>query len=164
MPGTEHRTRRRDGRRISVVGDFVYELGPDGHTLREIPYVEYAREAIGSDCPTLEALRERWLNPDLRHELQGRLDDDGVDLAELGAVFNLGECDPLDVLAHALFRTPVPSRQDRVATMRQRHGDWLAGFPSGAREILDVIFRKFGDGEAPGRDQGFARPAERGQA
>jgi hypothetical protein len=149
MPGAEHRTRRRDGRRLAVVGEIVYELGPDGRTLREIPYVEYAREAIGSDCPTLQALRERWLNPDLRRELQGRLEDDGVDLAELGAVFNLGECDPLDVLAHALFRTPVPSRQDRVARLRERHVAWLDGFPAEAREILDVILRKFCDGEAP---------------
>jgi hypothetical protein len=149
MPGAELRTRRRDGRRIAVVGEIVYELGPDGRTLREIPYVEYAREAIGGDCPTLDALRERWLNPDLRRDLQGRLEDDGVDLAELAAVFNLGECDPLDVLAHALFRTPVPSRQDRVARLRERHADWLAGFPAEAREILDVILRKFCDGEAP---------------
>jgi superfamily II DNA or RNA helicase len=149
MPGAEHRTRRRDGRRIAVVGEIVYELGPDGLTLREIPYVEYAREAIGGDCPTLEALRERWLNPDLRRDLQGRLEDDGVDLAELGAVFNLGECDPLDVLAHALFRTPVPSRQDRVARLHERHGDWLETFPAEAREILAVILRKFCDGEAP---------------
>jgi len=64
MPGAELRTRRRDGRRIAVVGEIVYELGPDARTLREIPYVEYAREAIGGDCPTLEALRERWLNPE----------------------------------------------------------------------------------------------------
>jgi superfamily II DNA or RNA helicase len=149
MPSAEHRTRRRDGRRIAVVGEIVYELGPDGRTLREIPYVEYAREAIGGDCPTIEALRERWLNPDLRRELQGRLEDDGVDLSELAAVFNLGECDPLDVLAHALFRTPVPSRQDRVARLRERHADWLESFPAEAREMLDVILRKFCDGEAP---------------
>jgi hypothetical protein len=111
--------------------------------------VEYAREAIGGDCPTLEALRENWLNPDLRRDLQGRLEDDGVDLAELAAVFNLGECDPLDVLAHALFRTPVPSRQERVARLRERHADWLASFPAEAREILEVILQKISDGEAP---------------
>ena len=138
MPGAERHTRRRDGRRIAVVGEIVYELGPDGLTLREIPYVEYAREAIGGDCPTLEALRERWLNPDLRRDLQGRLEDDGIDLPELAAVFNLGECDPLDVLAHALFRTPVPSRQDRVARLHERHADWLESFPA--------------EGRNPGRD------------
>jgi superfamily II DNA or RNA helicase len=149
MPGAESRTRRRDGRRIAVVGEVLYELGPDGLTLREIPYVEYAREAIGGECPTLEALRERWLNPDLRRELEGRLEDDGVDLTELAAVFNLAECDPLDVLAHALFRTPVPSRQDRVTRLRERHSDWLESFPAEAREILDVILRKFSAGEAP---------------
>lgn len=149
MLGAEHRTRRRDGRRIAVVGEIVYELGPDGLALREIPYLEYAREAIGDYCPTLEALRERWLNPDLRKELEGRLEEDGVDLAELAAVFNLAECDPLDVLAHALFRTPVPSRQDRVARLHERHAAWLGGFPAEAREVLTLILAKFSNGEAP---------------
>ena len=77
-----------------MVGEIVYELGPDGRTLREIPYLEYAHEAIGDDCPTPDTLRERWLNPELRRELQGRLEDDGVDLEELAAVFKLDECDP----------------------------------------------------------------------
>ena len=149
MPGAELRTRRRDGHRIAVVGNIVYELGPDGLTLREIPYVEYAREAIGDDCPTLEALRERWLNPDLRRELQGRLEDDGVDLAEVAAVFNLPECDPLDVVAHALFRTPVPSRQDRVARLQEHHADWLQSFPPEARDVLAAILQNFVDGEVP---------------
>jgi type I restriction enzyme, R subunit len=152
----EPRTRKRDGRRIAVVGEWIYELGPDGLTLREIPYLEYARESIGDECPTPEALRQRWLNPDLRRELEGRLDEDGVDLAELAAVFELADCDALDVLDYALFRTPVPTRQDRVARLAERHGDWLGTFSAEAREILDVILRKFRDCEAPEvRDTGL---------
>jgi superfamily II DNA or RNA helicase len=149
VPTGEARTRRRDGRRFVVVGEIVYELGPDGRTLREVPYLEYAREAIGDDCPTTEALRERWLKPDLRRELEGRLADDGVDLDELAAVFGLSDSDSLDVLAHALFRTPVPTRQERVARLRERHADWLGSFSAEAREVLDLILRKFEDGEAP---------------
>ncbi len=149
MPSAERRTRKRDGRQIAVVGEVIYELGPDGRTLKKIPYLEYAREAIGDECPTLEALHERWLNPDLRGELEGLLEQDGVDLAELAAVFNLSDCDPLDVLAHALFRTPVPTRQDRVKRLVEGHADWLGSFSPEAREILDVIVRKFMDGEAP---------------
>lgn len=149
MPSAERRTRKRDGRQIAVVGEVVYELGPDGRTLKKIPYLEYAREAIGDECPTVEALRERWLNPDLRRELEGLLEQDGVNLEELAAVFNLSDCDPLDVLAHALFRAPVPTRQDRAQQLLERHADWLATFSPEAREILDVIVRKFTDGEAP---------------
>jgi len=157
MPSAERRTRKRDGRQIAVVGEVIYELGPGGRTLKKIPYLEYAREAVGDECPTLEALRERWLNPDLRGELEGLLEQDGVDLAELAAVFNLSDCDPLDVLAHALFRTPVPTRQDRVKRLIERHADWLGSFSSEAREILDVIVRKFVEGEAPPGDR--HRPA-----
>lgn len=149
IPSADRRTRKRDGRLIALVGEVIYELGPDGRTLKKIPYLDYAREAIGDVCPTLEALRERWLNIDLRGELAGLLEHDGVDLAELAAVFNLADCDPLDVLAHALFRTPVPTRQERVKRLVERHADWLNSFQPPARDILDVVVRKFVDGEAP---------------
>jgi hypothetical protein len=53
------------------------------------------------------------------------------------------------VLSYALFRTPVPTRQDRVKRLAERHAAWLDTFSAEAREILDVIVRKFVDGEAP---------------
>ena len=131
-----------------MVGEFVYELGPDGRTLRETPYLEYAKEAIGEDCPSLENLRQRWLRPELRTELQGRLAEAGVELEELAAVFNLADRDHIDVVAHALFRQPVPTRQERIDRLKERHLDWLNGFEPGAREVLDLIIEKYIAGEA----------------
>ena len=147
-PGGERRTRPRDGARIAVVGEFVYELGPDGRTLRQTPYLEYTKEAIGEDCSSLDNLRERWLRPELRTELQGRLADAGVELEELAAVFNLADRDPIDVVAHALFRQPVPTRRERIERLKERHLDWLNAFEPDAREVLDLIIEKYIAGEA----------------
>ena len=147
-PGGEPRTRPRDGVRIAVVGEFVYELGPDGRTLRQTPYLEYTKEAIGEDCSSLDDLRERWLRPELRTELQGRLADAGVELEELAAVFNLADRDPIDIVAHALFRQPVPTRRERIERLKERHLDWLIAFEPDAREVLDLIIEKYIEGEA----------------
>jgi len=147
-PGGELRTRPRDGARIAVVGEFVYELGPDGRTLRQTPYLEYTKEAIGEDCSSLDNLRERWLRPELRTELQGRLADAGVELEELAAVFNLADRDLIDVVAHALFRQPVPTRRERIERLKERHLDWLNAFEPDAREVLDLIIEKYIAGEA----------------
>jgi hypothetical protein len=133
---------------IAVVGEVVYELGPDGVTLRQIPYLEYAREAIGHLCHDLEQLRQRWLHPQSRTELLELLDDAGVELGELGAALNVPDSDPLDVLARALFRTPVPTCQERAEWLRREHAAWLGSFPAPAREVLDAILDKYVLGEA----------------
>ncbi len=148
QPGAEQRTRPRDGSRIAIVGEIVYELGPDGRTLREIPYFEYAREALGDHCPSVDSLRQRWLHPEQRAELEGLLADAGVELPELAAALDLADRDAVDVLAGAIFKQTVPTRQERVERLRREHSDWLDGFTPPAREILEAVLEKYVAGEA----------------
>jgi type I restriction enzyme R subunit len=142
------RARPRDGTFIVVSGEVLYELGPDGHTLRQVPYFEYAREAIGELCPAPEDLVRRWLKREWREELSGLLNDAGVDLPELAAAMNLEDRDPLDVLRHALFKHDVPTRTQRVDRLKAAHGPWLEQFAAPAREVLDVLLEKYLAGEA----------------
>jgi type I restriction enzyme R subunit len=116
--------------------------------LREVPYLEYAREAIGHLCPDVEQLRQRWLQPETRAEVEELLGNAGVDLAELGAALNVPDSDPLDVLVRALFRQPVPTRRDRADRLRREHAAWLDTFAAPAREVLEVILDKYAVGDA----------------
>lgn len=131
-----------------VVKEIVYELGPDGITLREVPYFDYAREAIGHLCHSLTELRQHWLQPEARRELQELLTNAGVDVAELGAALNVPDSDPLDVLTRALFRQPVPTRRERADRLRQQHGEWLQSFAEPARAVLEAVLEKYVAGEA----------------
>src|SRR5205814_5044037 len=113
------RTRSRDGRKVRFGGEIVYELGPDGRTLRTLTYPDYTREALDGACGDATDLHRRWLRSELRAEIQGRLEDAGVDLHELAAALNLNEVDPLDLVAHVLFGVMPPTRRDRAQQARQ---------------------------------------------
>jgi len=47
------------------------------------------------------------------------------------------------VLARALFRAPVPTRQERADRLRRAHAAWLGSFDPPAREVLDDILEKY---------------------
>jgi type I restriction enzyme R subunit len=143
------RTRPRDGRKVRFVGEVVYELGPDGRTLRTLTYPDYTREALDGACADAVDLRRRWLRSELKAELLGRLEDSGIDLHELAAALGQTDVDPLDLVAHVLFGVMPPTRRDRAEHARQLGAEFFGRFPAEARETLETILEKYVAGEAP---------------
>lgn len=147
--GGRELVRSRDGRVIRVVGEILWELGPDGQTLRQVSYREYARDALTEFAANPIELRARWLQKEYRAEIQERLAQEGVDLEALAESLELPEADPLDLLLHVAFGTPAPTRRERVERVRSAHPDFFAQFGGPARAILDTILEKYVAGEAP---------------
>lgn len=143
------RVRASDGRGIRVVGEIVYELGPDGATLRRLSYRDFTKEALDGFCPTAADLRARWLREEQRGEIRGRLQDAGVDLRELAAALGLPELDPLDLLLHIAFGQRVLTRRERAEQARRAGAGFFGRYHPAAREVLEVVLEKYAAGEAP---------------
>lgn len=143
------RTRPLDGRKVRFVGEIVYELGPDGRTLRTLTYPDYTREALNGACSDAADLHRRWLRSELRAEILGRLEDAGVDLHELAAALDRAEVDPLDLVSYVLFGQTPPKRRDRAERVRQDGAEFFGRYPAEARETLEIILEKYVAGEAP---------------
>lgn len=141
----------RDGRILKVVGEVIYELGPDGTTLRRGTYRECTVSTINSLVSTPADLRARWLKSEQRAEIVARLEDEGVDLQELAYQQRLMELDPLDLLLYVVFHEPVLTRAQRVERLRREHADFFQRYENTllARAVLDVILDKYIKGEAP---------------
>jgi len=145
-PGTP--LRQVAGRSLSVRGEYIYELAPDGKTLRPLAnYAEYASDALASLRTTPSDLRQRWLHEEQREEILATLRDAGIDLRELARVLRQPEADPLDLLSHVTAGTPVQSRQARAERLRQRHAAFFDRFPPEVRAILEAILEKYVRGE-----------------
>lgn len=98
----------RSGRTIQVIGEYVYDLAPDGKTL--IPhasYREYTAATLKEIVKTPVDLRARWLNKDQREALRDQLAEEGVELQALATVLKHPEVDPLDLLSHLAFGQEV---------------------------------------------------------
>ncbi len=140
-----------DGRTIVVRGELLYELGPDGRTLRTLSYrqyEDYAKGVVEGLCGNATELRARWLRLEQRDEIRGRLEDAGVDLKELAAAMHQPDADPLDLLLHIAFGQPIMTRRERAERLWHAHPDFFARYQPAAREILQVILTKYVRGEA----------------
>jgi type I restriction enzyme R subunit len=155
-PGPELRTppvesvreRPRDGRRIAVVGEDIYEMGPDGKPRRIASYSEYTQKALEGLCASQEDLKTRWLRAEQRREIRDTLEDEGVDLSELAAALKVPEADARDLLLHVAFGQPINTRHERAGRLRLEHAAFFQRFDLQAREILNAVLDKYVAGEA----------------
>jgi type I restriction enzyme R subunit len=89
----------KNGITIQVIGEYVFDLAPDGKTLRpRSSYRDYTSAAVKQLVTRPEDLRARWLSKEQRQALVDQLQEEGVDLQVLAIALNLANVDPLDVL------------------------------------------------------------------
>ena len=139
----------RSGRTIHVIGEYVYDLAPDGKTLiRHSSYRDYTAEALRGIVKTPADLRACWLSKEQREALRGQLAEEGVDLQALSAVLQHPGVDPLDLLSHVAFGQEMPTRSQRVEHLYREHADFFSRYRSEARGMLKVILEKYIAGEA----------------
>jgi type I restriction enzyme, R subunit len=139
----------RSGRIIGVIGEYVYDLGPDGKTLiKRSSYRDYTAAALKDMIKTPADLRTRWLSREQREALRDQLEEEGVDLQALAAALHHPDVDPLDLLLHVAFGQGMPTRNERVKRLYREHADFFSRYKPQAREMLNVILEKYIDGEA----------------
>jgi type I restriction enzyme R subunit len=141
-------TRPRDGRTFRVVGEIVYELAPDGKTLRRVSLRDYTVTALQGLVQAETDLRARWLVREQRAEIIARLAEEGVDLPALAASQRLRDADPLDVLLQVAFGRTALTRRERADRVQREHADFFERYNAAAHEMLDTILHKYVAGEA----------------
>lgn len=141
-------TRPRDGQPFRVAGEIVYELAPDGTTLRQVSLRDYTVAALQGLVQAEADLRARWLVKEQRAEIIARLAEEGVDLQALAVSQRLHDADPLDVLLYVAFGQAALTRRERAERVRHAHATFFARYNPAAREMLDTILQKYVDGDA----------------
>jgi type I restriction enzyme R subunit len=139
----------RSGRLIGVIGEYVYDLGPDGKTLiKRSSYRDYTAAALKDMIKTPADLRTRWLSREQREALRDQLAEEGVDQPALAAALQHPDVDPLDLLLHVAFGQDMPTRNERVKRLYREHADFFSHYKPQAREMLNVLLEKYIAGEA----------------
>ena len=147
-PDAEPLIQTISGRSLVVIGEILYELGPDGSTLRVVSYQDYTKDALQPLCANPAELRARWLHKEQREEIKERLIQEGVDLGKLAETLRLPDADPFDLLLHVAFGERPLTRRERADRLKREHAAFFARYSPAAREILDTILEKYLAGEA----------------
>ena len=130
---------------VEIVASMVYELDPNGRRLNVTRYVDYAGDQVRTLYTDYDTLRAVWAEPVLRAEVIAKLHDRGIDLDRLRQIAREPDADPFDLLCHLAFATPVQSRRERAARLRQQHAAFLAQYSREARAILEELLDKYSD-------------------
>jgi len=142
-------TQLKNGITIQVIGEQVFDLGPDGKTLyNRSSYRDFTTAALTSIVTKPEDLRARWLSKEQRQALRDQLQEEGVDLQALTTALHLSDVDPLDLLLHVAFGQRLITRSERVEWLYREHAGFFSRYKPEAREILDTILTKYVAGEA----------------
>jgi len=65
---------------------------------RVVRYTDFAADSVRTLCPTAPELRAHWADPAKRSEIIHRLEERGINFAELADVTKQPEADPFDLL------------------------------------------------------------------
>jgi type I restriction enzyme R subunit len=121
----------------------VYELDPDGKQLRVVEFADYTAERVRTLFRSAVDLRKQWIDPIQRRGVLERLAERGIDFDALAKVTGQPEADPLDLLCHLAFNSPLRTRRERALRLRTEKKDFFDQFGPAARQILNELLDKY---------------------
>lgn len=132
-----------DGGSVQISAQLVYELDAEGRQLRVVQITDYTAERVRTLAPSAAALRAEWLQPEVRAELIEKLEARGIDLGELAQALKQTEADPLDLLCHVAYNTPIRTRRERADRLRREERAFFERFSGVARQIIEELLDKY---------------------
>lgn len=130
-----------DGGVVQVIAHIVHELDADGRQLRLVQLTDYAGERVRALCPNAAALRADWLQSDARVQLVEQLAARGIELSELAQALKQTDADPLDLLCHVAYNTPVRTKRERADQVRQ--SAFMKRYSGLAQQIILELLDKY---------------------
>lgn len=134
-----------DGGRVEIVAHLVYELDAEGNQLRVVQFTDYAGEKVRTLFTSSDELQDSWADPLKREKVILELEERGIALKELSEATGKFAVDPLDLLCHLAFNTPLRTRKERADYLRKNQPDLFDQYGLEAREILAALLDKYTD-------------------
>jgi len=113
-------------------------------------YKERLAARLVQEAPTVEAFRQRWIDPALRRELVNALVTAGYSPVVVRIVEEMDDYDLYDVLAELGYGLAPRTRSGRADAYGYKHERWLAGLPAPAAATLKALAAQFAKGGTEG--------------
>jgi type I restriction enzyme R subunit len=134
-----------DDHPVEIAGVVVWDLDSEGRRLRMVKLTEYAGEKVKTLWRTPEDLRDAWMDLERRGEILVELNKRGIDIGALAEAANMPDADPFDLLCHFAFKSPVRTRKDRAAKLKDDSAAFMGKYGKEAREILTLLLDKYAE-------------------
>ncbi|MFG0275898.1 MAG: DEAD/DEAH box helicase family protein [Phycisphaerales bacterium] len=142
-----------DGFEVHIGSQGRYVVAPVNGRAMPVPIDDYKAglsERLISECPTLEAFRERWIRPPDREEMIEAIVGAGYSPSVLRLLEHMDDYDLYDVLASLAYGLRPSTREERALAFRYKHDAWLAALPARAKAAVEAIADQFAVGGTEG--------------
>lgn len=134
-----------DNVQVKIVAEVVYELDAQGKCLNVKKYTDYAADTVRSLFANAAELRIQWCDMNMRKDIISKLEDKGIILDDMLSRLNMEEADPFDLICYLAFNSPLRTRRERSEALKKDRPEFLAGYTTEAREILEELLDKYAD-------------------
>lgn len=144
----DHAHRRKfyvDDGQVEIAAHLVYELDANGNQLRVVQFTDYTAEKVRTLFTSADELQDRWADPVRREEVIQELEERGIIFADLAEITDQPDADPLDLLCHLAFDSPLRTRRERADYLRNNEADFFDRFGPRARDVLNALLEKYTD-------------------
>ncbi len=141
--GEKRRKYYFDGGQVEITTELVYELDPGGKQLRVVRYTDFTAEQVRHLYTCAADLQEEWANATQRTRIVEDLRERGIDFNHLATVTHKPDADPLDLLCHLAFNTPLRTRRERADRLKKERKDFFEQYGPEARAILEELLEKY---------------------
>lgn len=144
-PPTTPRKYYIDHHPVEIAGTVIWDLDAEGRRLRMVKLTDYAGEKVRTIWRNPDELRATWMDVERRSEVISELEKRGIDIQALADAANQPDADPFDLLCHLAFQSPLRTRKDRAAKLKDDPSAFLGKYGKEAREILSALLDKYTD-------------------
>lgn len=131
----------RNGCRVSITNKRVSIYDPEGKLLRVEDIVDYTKENILGEYPSLSAFIEHWRKDPKKETIRDMLLERGIDLEKMKAEQNMSDIDDFDFICHVAYDKKAFTRRERADRVKQR--DFFKKYEGAAREVLEELLDKY---------------------
>ncbi|KKO48022.1 restriction endonuclease [Arsukibacterium sp. MJ3] len=144
-PGEKRKKFVVAGQPVTIIGQRVQFLGPDGKLITE-SLTDYTKQCVQKQFATLSDFFKHWSNAQRKQEIIQQLAEQGVFWDELRADVEqkLGvELDAFDLISHIVYDQPPLSRRERANNVKKRN--YFTKYQGAARQVLENLLDKYAD-------------------
>jgi type I restriction enzyme R subunit len=134
-----------DDHPVEIAGTVIWDLDAEGRRLRMVKLTDYAGEKVRTIWRNADELRATWMDIERRNEVIAELEKRGIEIHAVADAANQPDADPFDLLCHLAFQSPLRTRKDRAAKLKDDPSAFLGKFGKEAREILNALLDKYAD-------------------
>ena len=132
-----------DGGKVSVTTDLVYKKDRDGKEPHVVKLLDRTSKKVRSMGTSAGELRSQWASAEQRAVIMDALTDHGINLEQLSEYVGQPDADPVDLLCHVAFNTPLLTRRERAERLRKGRHDFWESFRPEANQVLNEILDKY---------------------